>query len=171
MNFVKFLRTPFLQNTSGGCFITQKDSTSHFSGWSIRTSTLVPTFYKLCKPFYKVDSNDDCFYVNAIKLSKIMHKKTIMNKFVGNNIIVLLSETFNKTLASARKSVFTIVFFFFHWKQKRRAKKNTKITTAFTDYRNNKKRKITYFPNVFFFFFWIQLSFCWVKKLVSLSNK
>ena len=114
MNFVKFLRTPFLQNTSGGCFITQKDSTSHFSGWSIRTSTLVPTFYKLCKPFYKVDSNDDCFYVNAIKLSKIMHKKTKMNKFVGNNIIVLLSETFKKTLASARKSVFTIVFFFFH---------------------------------------------------------
>ena len=43
-----------------------------------------------------------------------MHKKTTMNKFVGNNIIVLLSETFKKTLASARKSVFTIVFFFFH---------------------------------------------------------
>ena len=113
MNFVKFLRTSFLQNTSGGCFITQKDSTSHFSGWSIRTSTLVPTFYKLCKPYYKVDSNDDCFYVNAIKLSKLMHKKTIMNKFVGNNIIVLLSETFKKTLASAKKSVLQLFSFSF----------------------------------------------------------
>ena len=125
MNFVKFLRTPFLQNTSGGCFITQKDSTSHFSGWSIRTSTLVPTFYKLCKPYYKVDSNDDCFYVNAIKLSKIMHKKTIMNKFVGNNIIVLLSETFKKTSASARKCFYNC-FLFLSLKGKKKSKKEYK---------------------------------------------
>ena len=42
-----------------------------------------------------------------------MHKKTIMNKFVGNNIIVLLSETFKKTLASARKSVLQLFSFSF----------------------------------------------------------
>ena len=74
-----------------------------------------------------------------------------MNKFVGNNIIVLLFETFKKTLASARKSVLQLFSFRFIESKKEEQKRIQKQQQHVQITGTTRKEKLHIFRMFFFF--------------------
>ena len=76
-----------------------------------------------------------------------------MNKFVGNNIIVLLSETFKKTLASAKKSVLQLFSFSFIESKKEEQKRIQKQQQHLQITGTTRKEKLHIFRMFFSFEF------------------
>ena len=121
VNFAKFLRTPFLQNTSGDCFQKYKRQRSLCVNLSRKTKNSLSTklddkqvsdnkmFWKKVKPFFSDNSVNFSKKALVEKNSIVVDRNKIAN--IMNNYFINITKTLTQHLINAKliqKSLRTI---------------------------------------------------------------